>query len=136
MTACGVDSSIKDMATTTTDQARWLEHMAVGDTVLIKGQFGRWSVATVERITATQIVTTNQMRFKRADGWQLGGPRFYRAQLERPTIEKVQYVRAQEAREELRLVDWRTVPDDVVRATWAAVQEARKRKVDSSAATG
>ena len=53
----------------------WLMGLQVGDPVQVKGGWGQ-TATKVERITKTQIVTTNGRRFRRANGLLVGGDKW------------------------------------------------------------
>ena len=51
-----------------------MEHIADGDQVVIVGRFSD-TLGTVERVTKTQIITSNGVRWRRRDGFNVGrGP--------------------------------------------------------------
>lgn len=61
----------------------WLESLKAGDEVAVRyGPYG-CRFATVERVTATQILVESD-RFRRADGRQIGGSTWQTRRLEMP----------------------------------------------------
>lgn len=50
----------------------WMASLKAGDKVAIKRNSG-WSIQTVKRLTATLVVVKDTYRFKRKDGYLLGG---------------------------------------------------------------
>ena len=49
-----------------------LSSLKVGDKVIIYGRYGVKSIATIDRITKTQIVVDDGTKFRKSDGMQVG----------------------------------------------------------------
>ena len=49
-----------------------MEHIKAGDQVVV-GNYFTSTLATVERVTKTQIVTNDGLRWRRSDGFAVGG---------------------------------------------------------------
>lgn len=52
-----------------------MEHIAAGDQVVVGNYFNN-TLATVERVTKTQIIVSNGVRYRRADGFAVSRRRF------------------------------------------------------------
>ena len=49
-----------------------LSSLKVGDTVIVYGRYGSKGIATIDRITKTQIVVDDGTKFRKSDGMQVG----------------------------------------------------------------
>lgn len=64
--------------------SEWLASLKAGDEVLVSGLYeGR--LATVERVTATQVVIDNARRFRRTSGLLVGGSSWSMTSIREPT---------------------------------------------------
>lgn len=72
-----------------TDNA-WLEKLKVGDTVFLDVKYarGRYTEETVDKVTRTQFVV-GHARFRRDNGWQVGGNKWDHYVLREPTPERI-----------------------------------------------
>ena len=68
----------------------WLENLKVGDKVIVDN-WGQ-SIGTVERVTAT-LVIVGSCRYRKRDGYQLGGSSYSRGLIREPTPERLAAVR-------------------------------------------
>lgn len=80
----------------------WLEALKPGDKVIIdKGHYGR-SIATVERLTKTQIITDFcRMKFRKSDGLEVGGDMWLGGVIKKPTDEEITKIIERKRRKKL-----------------------------------
>ena len=64
----------------------WLQNLKPGDRVIIDGRFANLTASEVERVTATKIITTGG-RFRKLDGFSVGGSTWERSFLREPNQE-------------------------------------------------
>ena len=73
------------------------EHLNVGDKVVIDGRYGHQTLTTVERLTKTQIITSKG-KFRRSDGFSVGGDLWARELLREATPERIARIHEKEMR--------------------------------------
>ena len=99
---------------------QWIESLQVGDEVAIRNGHGiaDYSIHRVEKLTPTQIVVNyggDDLRFRRSNGWRIGGPTWSSISMVQATPEirqRIEFVRAERY---LRAVNWRDLsPTQVI----------------------
>jgi flagellar motor switch protein FliG len=78
----------------------WLQELKAGDTVLVS-RHPYEDIRTVKRVTPTQIVvvvSNYEERFRKSDGWEIGGRTYNRRFLRHATPEKIAELKRQETR--------------------------------------
>ncbi|CAB4130433.1 hypothetical protein UFOVP119_57 [uncultured Caudovirales phage] len=66
---------------------QWLQELKAGDQVCVNSGFGSeaYQTLTVTKITATQIVCDNYLRYAKKDGYALGSRGYSRSHIEQVT---------------------------------------------------
>jgi hypothetical protein len=88
----------------------WLESLSVGAKVVVDSGARSEEIGTVSRVTPTQIVVDGR-RFRRRDGYAVGGNGWYRTRLREATPEAVHQIRMRVVRCRLSNVQWDVLSD-------------------------
>jgi hypothetical protein len=108
--------------------SEWLASLKVGDKLAIdtsKYSFTSYSKGTVTKVTPTQIHVQGHynepIKFRKTDGYQIAGDRFYPMKLVPLTDEVTDVWRRQKAKERIATVQWTTLPTEVLEAVLALI---------------
>lgn len=108
---------------------QWRMSLKVGDEVVLRrGYHDTGSIVPVERVTETQIVINEHVRFRREDGRRVGGSheRFYTLSIEQPTDEAKARIRHKSLCAAMDIVKWEALPLETLEAIRALVTAAKK----------
>lgn len=111
--------------------SEWLQSVKSGDRVIYDAGrlYGGMRFATVERVTQTQVLV-NGVRFRKADGWQVGADTWHSAYLRESTPEFIRLTEIQSSLEYLRTMKWSELDDDaliqIARSIKAAPRKAKR----------
>lgn len=101
---------------------QWLQNLKPGDKVIVSGNHHE-SLDTVERVTATQIVLKAGRRYRKVDGWHVGGgSAFYSSNLMPVTREAVNRIRLRQLHVKVAQINWRDVPLETLGKVLALVE--------------
>lgn len=103
----------------------WLDNLSVGDSVVIYNGWYGASIKAVSKVTATQIVVGNT-RYRRKDGYVVGGGTWSRHSLREATPERVAAVRRRVIAENLATVKWKDYELADLEKVWAAYKALPK----------
>lgn len=77
----------------------WLKKLEVGDVVILSYAFNKYSFVKIERFTKTQIVLESTgTKFRRDDGYQVGGSTYYSSILKEATPELISEIKGRQRR--------------------------------------
>src|SRR5690349_16442262 len=93
----------------------WLAGLKAGDLVVIVQRYGD-SRSRVARLTATQVVLQNGLRFRRADGGRIGASAWDHSWCVEPTQDRLDEIERRKSCDELRAMQWSKLPLDVLRS--------------------
>ena len=80
----------------------WLNKLEVGDTVILSHGHNRHSLMKIERFTKTQIVLDGiSLKFRRDDGYQVGGLAWCMSCLREATTEMVAVIKENNLRSDI-----------------------------------
>jgi predicted phosphohydrolase len=98
-------------------------YLVAGDKVIVESGFGYKSqeITTVDRITKTQIIIGNS-KYRRNNGYIVGGTTWSRRYLTRYTEEAAAKVHLRIMRDQLSAYNWQKAPEDLVTMTYAAMK--------------
>lgn len=101
----------------------WLEGLKAGDEVVVShGYHSVGRLEKVERVTATQIVISDSLRFRRDGGRKVGGSESYtRTAIEEATPEARAEIRREALRNRMSLVKWEKVSLETLEKVAAAL---------------
>lgn len=100
----------------------WLAGLKVGDRVMVwSTAVRRHELATVSRLTPTQIIDDTGTRYRRSDGSAIG--RYAFRSLDEPTPKRLADVRQCDLASKLRSTDWHALPLATLERVAAAVEE-------------
>lgn len=96
---------------------QWLEKLQPGDTVIVDGH---WTcrIAKIDRMTKTQFIMESGSRFRRKDGWQVGGSTYSRCYLREPTEERLNEIKHQTLAKDLSNVKWKELDLLTLQNVW------------------
>lgn len=85
--------------------SEWLNELKAGDRVVVSTGYGyrREHLSSVTKVTATQIVCGTS-RFKRSNGYVVGGDTWNRACLVQPTTDVLERVEERQLREKIEAI--------------------------------
>jgi len=83
----------------------WLESLKEGDLVLIKFGFNPYNQARIKRTTKTQIIVEGQ-RFRRQDGFLVGGDAYTKSHIAKPTPKLLERIRRNKLIDRIKNLDW------------------------------
>jgi len=91
--------------------SKWLLSLKAGDEVAVaSGYTGtHYRLEQVVKVTRTQIVLSNDRRFRRDNGWKLGQHGYDRSQIVEPTQKVMLAIRRAEALHYLQNFNWSTL---------------------------
>lgn len=106
------------------DYSDWLAGLSVGDDVALDAGFSGYSIAKVEKLTATQIVIGNS-RYKRDSGRLIGASGYRVSFLKMPTDEVIASVLAEQISTLVRNGKHKSLPIEVLRQLKRTIQSSR-----------
>jgi hypothetical protein len=87
-------------------EKEWLQQLKPGDRVIVEA---RWqnAIMTVDRLTKTQIILKNRLRFRKSDGGLVGGDSYNNSSIHSPSKQRVGDIMHSRACEEIGKVKWK-----------------------------
>ena len=112
------------------EKTEWLAGLKVGDPVIVESTHigGIAYLATVERLTATQIIVGGtRARYRRQDGYRIGPYSYHRSWIEEPTPEARAEIRQTELLDRFRRRGcWDKLPLDTLEAVAELLEKAKR----------
>ena len=100
-----------------------------GDSVIVRGSIGvmRSTIATVERVTKTQLILDSGLRFRRDGGRRIGGSKWDTLILIKATDDRIAKIKHDTEHRnfvyKFENTDWRKMSLDKLRKVYSAINE-------------
>lgn len=105
----------------------FIDDLKPGDTVIVSRSHHPSTLSTVVKLTKTQIILSSGSRFRKKDGWGVGGDRWCTDRLEEATPEKVSKIQRMRLAQKLATTKWYDLELNTLRKV-AEILDNQQRK--------